>query len=134
MGICAVFLDGGYVDKVLLHDHREPRIDLGKLSVLMAEPDELLRAYYYHCLPYQSNPPTEEEKRRFTAKHRFVTALRYLPRFECGLDSLLFAAKTVKANLSSSRSAWTACLAWIWPFSLEKAKSRGWRSSLETAI
>ena len=65
MGVTAAFLDGGYLDKVLRFVHPTARIDFQKLVRLMADPDELLRAYYYHCLPYQSNPPTDEERARF---------------------------------------------------------------------
>lgn len=90
MGVAAAFLDGGYVEKVLHYDHCEAKIDFEKLVHVMVEPDELLRAYYYHCLPYQSNPPTEEERKRYAARHRFITALSFLPRFEVRLGLLAF--------------------------------------------
>lgn len=94
MGKCAVFIDGGYLDKVVYYDHANARLDYEKLVSEMAQPDELLRAYYYHCLPYQSNPPTDEEKKRYAAKHRFVTALAHLPRFEVRLGRLQFKGTT----------------------------------------
>lgn len=56
MGVSAVFIDGGYIDKVLQFEHAGVRIDYSKLVRQMVQPDELLRAYYYHCLPYQGNP------------------------------------------------------------------------------
>ena len=90
MGVVAVFLDGGYLEKVLRFDHDSAPVDLAKLSQEMALPDELLRAYYYHCLPYQSNPPTREESERYAARHRFMTALEFLPRFEVRLGRLAF--------------------------------------------
>ena len=90
MGISAVFIDGGYLDKILFYDHQNQRIDYEKLVKQMVAPDELLRAYYYHCLPYQSNPPTEEEKSRYSSRHRFVTALSFLARFEVRLGKLAF--------------------------------------------
>jgi len=90
LGKSAVFLDGGYLDKILRFDHGGKRIDFGKLASKMAEPDELLRAYYYHCLPYQSSPPTNEERTRYASMHRFVTALGFLPRFEVRLGRLAF--------------------------------------------
>jgi hypothetical protein len=90
VGVAAVFLDGGYVEKVLRFDHQEPKIDFEKLVRLMAEPDELLRAYYYHCLPYQSNPLTDEERARYASRHRFITALSFLPRFEVRLGQLAY--------------------------------------------
>lgn len=84
----AVFIDGGYVDKVLYYDHGNFRVDYGKLSQQMAAPDALFRAYYYHCMPYQSNPPTEEERLRYAGKRRFIDALERLPRFEVRLGRL----------------------------------------------
>ena len=90
MGITAVFIDGGYLDKVIKYDHANARIDLEKLAHAMANPDELLRAYYYHCLPYQSQAPSLDERNRYASKHRFVTALKFLPRFEVRLGKLAF--------------------------------------------
>lgn len=94
MGKCAVFLDGGYLDKVTYYDHANARLDYEKLAQEMADPDDLLRAYYYHCMPFQSNPPSDEEKRRYASKHRFVTALSQLPRFEVRLGRLKFKGTT----------------------------------------
>ncbi len=88
MGTVAVFLDAGYVDKVIKLDFGNIRIDYHKLVLAMAAPDELLRTYYYNCLPYQSNPPTEEENKRYAAAHRFITKLKSLPRFEVRLGKL----------------------------------------------
>lgn len=88
MGACAVFIDGGYLDKLLYYEHGNARLDFKELSSELASPDTLFRAYYYHCLPYQSNPPTDEERERYASKHRFTTALSYLPRFEVRLGKL----------------------------------------------
>ncbi len=88
MGTCAVFLDAGYIEKVLQFEHPGARIDYGKLANAMAAQDVLLRAYYYHCLPYQSNPPTQDEKDRYDKRHRFIDALAYVPRFQTRLGQL----------------------------------------------
>ncbi|MBZ5516552.1 MAG: NYN domain-containing protein [Acidobacteriia bacterium] len=82
MSRCAVFIDGGYLNKVLENEFARAAIDYGKLSEEVAQGTERLRTYYYHCMPYQSNPPTEEEKRRYVAMAKFVDALKRLPRFE----------------------------------------------------
>jgi uncharacterized LabA/DUF88 family protein len=87
--VTAVFIDGGYLDKVLYRDHGNARIDFEKLAKLMSQPDELLRAHYYHCMPYQSNPPTPEESMRYGGRHRFITKLSLLPRFEVRLGRLV---------------------------------------------
>lgn len=85
-----VLLDGGYLDKVLEAFNRLS-IDYDRFS------DELcrrsggfsrFRTYYYHCAPYQSNPPTDEERLRYANMSRFFNALRYLPRFEVRLGKL----------------------------------------------
>lgn len=89
MGVTAVFIDAGYLDKVLYRDHANARVDYEKLARLMSQPDDLLRAYYYHCMPYQSNPPTGDESARYASKHRFITALSLLPRFEVRLGRLV---------------------------------------------
>lgn len=90
MSTTAVFIDGAYLEKLLLHDHGKPSIDFRCLVETMIEGEELLRAYYYHCPPYQSDPPTVEERERFAARHRFFTALRHIPRFEVRLGKLAF--------------------------------------------
>jgi uncharacterized LabA/DUF88 family protein len=88
-GVAAVFIDGGYLDKVLRYDFPSQRIDYEKLVKEIVKPAEMLRAYYYHCLPYQSNPPTPDERRYYASKHRFITALSFLPRFEVRLGRLV---------------------------------------------
>ncbi len=90
MGTAAVFLDAGYITKVLKFDFGEPKIDYHKLALAISEPDELLRAYYYNCLPYQGNPPTDAERERYAKAHRFTTALSNLPRFQVRLGKLAY--------------------------------------------
>ncbi len=98
MGIAAVFIDGGYLDKVLQYDHDGARIDYARLADAMCEPDELRRAYYYHCLPYRSNPPTPEEESRYAKKHGFTAALSHLPRFEVRLGKLVYRGNDNRGN------------------------------------
>ena len=90
MSAVTVYIDGGYLDKVMFHQFPGQRIDMGKLAQEMAEQEELLRAYYYHCLPYQSNPATPEESQRYSSMHRFITSLEYLPRFQVRLGRLVY--------------------------------------------
>lgn len=86
----AVFIDGGYL-KMLLRDYGEPLIDY------VAFTDELcrfsggayrLRTYFYDCLPYQSSPPTEEEKQRYIQAQKFIYTLQRKPRFQVRLGRL----------------------------------------------
>ena len=85
----AVFIDGGYFDKVLEGLGRL-RVDYRTFSDKVAGGTERLRTYYYHCMPYQSNPPTLEERQRHSSMDRFVHLLRLLPRFEVRLGRLQF--------------------------------------------
>ena len=97
MAKLAIFVDGGYLD-VLARDEFHVRIDNGKLSELItrtvaqgtAEPLDLLRTYYYDCLPYQSNPPTEEEKQRMARKENRFRALRRLDSYSVREGRLMF--------------------------------------------
>ena len=88
MGTCAVYIDGGYLDHVLKRNYSEVRIDIERLVRRITQEDKLLRAYYYHCLPYQSNPPTPDEKDHYAAMHRFLEKLSLLPRFDVRLGLL----------------------------------------------
>lgn len=99
MGVAAVFIDGAYLEKMLLYDYSKQRTDFGLLVDIMVEDNELLRAYYYHCLPYQSNPPTDEEKARHARMHGFLTALGHIPRFEVRLGKLVFRGMTGDGKL-----------------------------------
>ena len=73
MAKLAIYVDGGYVGKLAEHHFNGQWVDYEKFShkVLQVigastqEPLDLLRTYYYDCLPYQSDPPTEDEARRF---------------------------------------------------------------------
>lgn len=98
MKSAAVFIDGGYLDKVLKHDHNEPRVDFEKLSRVMCEPDKLFRAYYYHCLPWQSTPPTLSEQSRYRKKRSFTTRLSHLARFEVRLGKLAYRGEDHNGN------------------------------------
>ncbi|MDD1762516.1 MAG: NYN domain-containing protein [Methanothrix sp.] len=84
----AVFIDGAYLTKILDVDFGKPKIDLAGFSEILCGSYERLRTYYYNCMPYQSNPPTDEERRRFASMDKFVYTLRKLPRFEVKLGRL----------------------------------------------
>lgn len=84
----AVFLDGGYLDQVMLRQFRGARIDYGRLSDLVTSGTNRLRTYYYHCMPYQGDPPTMEERERFARMDSFILSLKQLPRFEVRLGKI----------------------------------------------
>ena len=82
MARCSVMIDGGYLDKVLHNDFSGVRVDIGKLADELCGGMERLRTYYYHCLPFQSTPPTQDERERFAAMDKFIYNLKKLPRFQ----------------------------------------------------
>ncbi len=90
MGRIAIFIDAAYLQRTLKNEFTSARIDFEKLVKEMAGGREILRSYYYDCEPYQSNPPTTEEKERFGRVQRFHYALDKIPRFQVRLGKLAF--------------------------------------------
>ena len=90
MARLAIFLDGGYLDALTRRRFSRLRIDYAKLSEhvhgRVAEatggPLDILRTYYYDCLPYQSLAPTDEESERYGRKRAFLHRLTTLPRYQ----------------------------------------------------
>ncbi len=85
----AVLLDGGYLDHVT--QAFDIQINFQTFSELLCEESggfTVFRSYYYHCAPYQSSPPTLEERERYARAQSFFTALRRLDRFEVRLGKL----------------------------------------------
>lgn len=88
MGRIAIFIDAAYLQKVMRNEFSSPRLDYAKFSEKIAGGREILRTYYYDCLPYQSHPPTDEEKERFGKKQKFLNALEKYRRFQVSLGRL----------------------------------------------
>jgi len=82
MSRCVILIDGGYLDKILQNEFSDSRIDIGLLGDQLAGNQERLRTYYYHCMPFQGNPPTAQEKQLYRNKSRFIHKLKQLPRFQ----------------------------------------------------
>jgi len=90
MDRAAVFIDGGYLARVLKDDYGEAAIDFRLLSEKLCQGCDRLRTYYYTCMPYQSSPPSAEEKARYAAMDRFIYSLKKIPRFEVRLGKLSY--------------------------------------------
>ncbi len=92
MSRLAILIDGGYVDKVLQDEFGGAKILYDKLAQevagLVSSQQNILRVYYYHCLPFKSDPPTREEAERFSSSQNFFDALNRLPRFEVRLGRI----------------------------------------------
>ena len=82
----AFFIDGAYLDHVLVSEFSNKRINyqlFTRAIVAKAGSDrEIVRVYYYHCLPYQDTHPTPEQSERFSGMQRFFRALQRTSRFE----------------------------------------------------
>ena len=84
----AIFIDGGYLSKILKNEFNSIRIDYRKFSLELSGTDTLLRTYYYDCEPWQSSPPTDSEKERFSKAQRFFSILQKLENFDVRLGRL----------------------------------------------
>lgn len=89
MARLAIFIDGGYYN-ALADDHFRTRFEFPKVieqiktKVIEKTPDtvDILRTFYYDCLPYQSQSPTESERIRYGKKLGFFNYLETLPRVQ----------------------------------------------------
>ena len=90
MGRAAILIDGAYLSRALKDEFDEARIDFGKLPAELAPGRDVLRTYYYNCLPYKSDPPTPEESKRFGRAQSFMSSLERLPRFTVRLGKLAY--------------------------------------------
>lgn len=90
MGRIAIFIDAAYLQFTLKEEFGASRIDFQKLVTRIADGREILRSYYYDCEPYQSDPPTPQERERFGKVQRFHYTLDKLPRFQVRLGKLAF--------------------------------------------
>jgi uncharacterized LabA/DUF88 family protein len=105
MSRLAIFIDGHYLES-LAKDEYGVSIDHSLISeeirliVNNKTPDsiDLLRTFYYDCLPYQSNPPTEDEKSRFGKKRGFFNFLNRLSRFVVREGRLAFKGMDIDNN------------------------------------
>lgn len=96
MARLAIYIDGGYIAK--LGASFRTWVDFEKLSARIRdgvaadtpEPLDVVRTYFYDCLPYQHDPPTPEEAQRFGQRRRFFAALRKLPRFAVREGRLMY--------------------------------------------
>ena len=88
MARLAIHIDGAYAGKLAENEFRT-WFDYEKLSSKIKskiasrtqEPLDLVRTYFYDCLPYQSDPPTSDQALRFGNRRKFFHALRQLSNY-----------------------------------------------------
>jgi uncharacterized LabA/DUF88 family protein len=85
----ALFIDAGYLDKLCQDVYAVPSggrkqplaLDFKQLPALLAE-GKPWRTFYYHCLPYQDDPPLPAQFAAREAKQRFTDFLGRLKGWE----------------------------------------------------
>lgn len=79
-----VFIDGGALNKILLHNFSNPGFDHEKFAKEIAGDGDLIRVYYYDSLPWlpAEDDQTKEDIERFDKKRAFLRALEYKPFFQ----------------------------------------------------
>jgi uncharacterized LabA/DUF88 family protein len=85
----AIFIDGGYLNKVLKFQFSNSKIDYLRFSELICLDLQLnrLRTYFYYCLPINRKGNVEDIERMINAQ-KFLENLKRLPRFEVKLGKL----------------------------------------------
>ncbi len=96
----SVFIDGGYLARILKDSFAEEKIDFGKLSEEMCSQVNCyrLRTYYYTCEPFvrAGNQKDVEKQASF---QRFLSRLKRLPRCEVRLGRLQLINGTFKQKM-----------------------------------
>jgi uncharacterized LabA/DUF88 family protein len=95
--LLAIFIDGAYLDNIA-RDEYHVRLDIEKLGeeirkVVNAKSRDnvdILRMFYYDCLPYQSHVPTVDEADRYSKKRSFFYTIGRLPRVKVREGRLKF--------------------------------------------
>ncbi len=81
----ALFIDGGYLEKITKSEYDQVEIDFEKFVLWAASGIMPVRVYYYHSPPHLPEPASDKDRRRYTNKQRFFDYLNHLPRFEVKL-------------------------------------------------
>jgi len=64
------------------------RVDFERFCATVYGDRERLRTYFYDCMPYQSEPPTEDERIRYGNYCKFREIVENLPRFQMRFGKL----------------------------------------------
>jgi len=85
----AVFIDGGYLNKILKNYFSEADIDYETFSKELCKivDAKILRTYFYYCMPL-IRKENKEDKLRHAKMQKFIQKLKRLPRFEVRLGKL----------------------------------------------
>lgn len=79
----AIFIDLGYLMAVTKKlGNLKINFETFTKAFIDSSREELFRVYVYYCSPFQSDPPTDEEKLRKSNTDRFMARLKRIPRLE----------------------------------------------------
>lgn len=81
----AVFIDGAYLDWLIAHEPGVPKVKIHELIPHMVGNGDLLRAYWYDCLPAVVGI---NDKMVLERKERFLEYLKTLPKMEIRLGRM----------------------------------------------
>ncbi|MEK6928318.1 MAG: NYN domain-containing protein [Nanoarchaeota archaeon] len=97
---CAIFIDGGYLNKILMSKFSIPKIDYFKFSNEISNKLNLnrLRTYYYTCMPVVRDGNLNDVGKQ-AKMHKFLTSLKRLPRFEVKLGKLQIIGNQFKQKM-----------------------------------
>jgi len=97
---CAIFIDGGYFNKVLKKYFNNSPVNYLKFSEEICFELELrrLRTYFYHCLPFVRGGNKEDEIKH-SKMYLFLSKLKRLPRFEVKLGKLQIIGNQFKQKM-----------------------------------
>jgi len=97
----AIFVDLGYLNSIT-RNLSNLKINFEKLKYYFIDSskEEFYRMYVYYCPPFQTNPPTSEEKLRKSNSDRFINMLKTIERLEVRMGRL---AKTKKGDYIQKR-------------------------------
>ncbi|MFH1751939.1 MAG: NYN domain-containing protein [archaeon] len=95
-----IFIDGGYLNRILRDEFKEPDIDYAKLCDSICSDLKLdrLRTYFYHCLPIVREGNLKDRKKE-ARMQKFLSKLKRLPRFEVKLGRLQFIGGQFKQKM-----------------------------------
>ena len=97
---CAIFIDGGYLNRTLKKYFKEQKIDYLKFCENICSDLKLkrLRTYFYHCMPIVRKN-NEEDLKKQVGMQKFLTNLKRLPRFEVKLGRLQMIGNQFKQKM-----------------------------------
>ncbi len=97
---CAIFVDGGYLSKIIKKYFKSIPLDYLKFSNKICFDLNLnrLRTYVYHCLPLIRKGNNEDIERKVNME-KFLAKLRRLARFEVKLGKLQLIGNQFKQKM-----------------------------------